>query len=358
MRQIVLSMLAALAVFSASAQDGCRWIDGASMHVYGKVVDSTASHYGRLPKSCEGLSREPVWQLGQNSAGLYLRFRTDAPEIKVKWATVGIAGMNHMALTGARGVDLYALEEDGIWRYVGVGRPNTAVRETVASLISGMECGLREYMLYLPLYDSVESLSIGVPENSVFEESSDPVGGQIVFYGTSITQGGCASRPGMCYTSIIGRHLGREVVNLGFSGNGRLDLEIAELMASMPAPSAYVLDYAGNAFVEDMVERDRKFFDILRSAHPDTPIIITGARYHILTRNNVYAYKSVAAKDERLQTFWSELMETGDENIWFVPSEEMSDASAEESVDGIHLTDLGMVHLAAVVENYLRIALE
>ena len=143
--------------------------------------------------------------------------------------------MNHMALTGIKGLDLYCLE-DTVWRFAGVGRPSG--KENKATLVAHMEPKMREFLLYLPLYDGITDLKIGVDSLSeiLLPAINLPVREKpIVFYGTSILQGGCATRPGMAHTNILSRWLNRETINLGFSGNGLLDVEIAEIMAHIDA---------------------------------------------------------------------------------------------------------------------------
>ena len=172
-----------------------------------------------------------------------------------------------MAATGIRGVDLYWLN-DGKWQFAKCGRP-AKEKHTEATIISNMEPVEREWMLYLSLYDGVTDVKIGIAPDSYIEQpkvNSPAAGNQIVFYGTSIMQGGCVSRPGALATSMISRKLDREVINLGFSGNAFLDLEIAELMAQVESPSLYVLDYVPNSTADKINELGEKFFYILRNA--------------------------------------------------------------------------------------------
>ena len=177
-----------------------------------------------------------------------------------------------MTPTGTKGLDLYTWV-DGAWRFVNSGRPTGKVNQ--ATIIANMEPVEREYMLYLPLYDGVISLSIGIDAEASISvpRTAIPVRTKpIVFYGTSILQGGCANRPGMAHTNIISRRLNREIVNLGFSGNALLDYEIAEVMSSVDA-GVYVLDFVPNASSDQIYEKMETFYRILRDKHPRTPII-------------------------------------------------------------------------------------
>ena len=137
--------------------------------------------------------------------------------------------MNHQTLTGTRGLDLYVLSDKGEWRYLASGLPSLNSKDCEQKVVGSMEAKWREYMLYLPLYDGLTKLEVGVDAQAVLEAPKVDLPRHdkpIVMYGTSILQGGCANRPGMAHTSILSRRFNREVINLGFSGNALLDLEI------------------------------------------------------------------------------------------------------------------------------------
>ena len=259
-------------LLAASTHAQLLYHDASAFPLLGKATDATLTRYERLPASLESVSRKPLWDLGRNSAGLALRFRSNSTCIGAKWEVRDNRSMNHMTPTGIKGLDLYCLQ-DGKWVFAGSGRPQGKVNE--ATIVKNMDPEEREYLLYLSLYDGVTSLAIGVDSLSTLEQPTVdlPVREKpVVFYGTSILQGGCASRPGMAHTNILERWLNRECINLGFSGNALLDLEIAELIATVDA-SMFVLDFLPNATVEQMKERAEKFYSIVRSKHPETPIL-------------------------------------------------------------------------------------
>ena len=197
---------------------------------------------------------------------------------------------------------------------------------------------MREYMLYLPLYDGVSYMEFGVPQDCVIarpEVNSPKEGKAIVAYGTSITQGGCASRPGMNYLSILSRKLDREFVNLGFSGNGNLDLDVAQVIADSDNVGCVVFDYVGNASAEDIEERGEKFYRIIRNAHPDIPIIFLGERIY---PNQVPDRTEPALANVAL---FKHLKELGENNIYSTPVFDERDEYRDCTVDGHHLTDYG-----------------
>ena len=185
-----------------------------------------------------------MWNLSHNSAGLIIRFRSNSAKITVRYTVGGAMNMPHMPSTGVSGVDLYAKNSDGTWLW-SAGR--FSFGDTVVYQYTGIDPKDiyhnhgREYRLYLPLYNSVRWMEIGVPDTSSLSFLPLRAEKPVVVYGTSIAQGGCASRPGMAWTAILGRSLDRPLINLGFSGNGRLEKELTGLLTEVDA-SLYILD--------------------------------------------------------------------------------------------------------------------
>jgi lysophospholipase L1-like esterase len=311
----------------------------------GKISDATETHYERLPARLKDVTRPPVWYLGKNTAGLTVRFCSDSRQISVRWETLNDYTMNHMAPTGIKGLDLYCLE-DGVWIYANTARPTAKKSEAV--LASGMEKKEREWMLYLPLYDGIVSIEIGIESLAYISQPKINLPFHtkpIVAYGTSILQGGCASRPGMAHTNILQRMLNREVINLGFSGNGQLDYEIAELMAECDA-SLFILDFVPNASVGQIHEKTEKFYRILRDKHPDTPMMFIEDPIFPVARYNLNMQNEVEKKNNALRTVFDGLKAKGETNIYLISSAEMIGTDGEATVDGIHFTDLGFLRYA------------
>ena len=235
------------------------------------IADSLKENpYDRLPISYKSIVREPVWDLSKNSAGLSIRFKTNSSLIRVKWKVLNDESMNHMTETGIKGVDLY-FNNAGFWQYIGSGRPYEE-KKNDQLIIENMKPKMREYRLYLPLYDGTEELEVGIDSLSIMEKPVKYAEKPIVFYGTSITQGGCATRPGMAHTNIISRKLNVECINYGFSGNGRMEAEIAELIADIDA-KFYVIECMANVSKDQIKENTIPLVNIIREKHPKTPIL-------------------------------------------------------------------------------------
>lgn len=344
-------------------KDGVAWFGAHDIGVEGQAWSDTESPFDRLPARAKEQVRASVWGLSKQSAGLCVRFVTDAATIHARWTlTSARLEMNHMPATGVSGIDLYANtktvdETGGKLRWLAVGRP-TAKSNSV-KLVSGIPKGTREYMLYLPLYNGVESVEIGIPkEASIWKPKARQSRLKpIVFYGTSITQGGCASRPGMVHTAILGRWLDAPVVNLGFSGNGRMEAEVATLMADIDA-SVFVIDCLPNISAGDVTTRTEPLVKILRKAHPTTPIVLVEDRSYTDSfflaskrERNLTSRVALKAVFERLKT-------SGDENLYYIAGEDLIGDDGEGTVDSSHPTDLGFLRQSEAFMKVLRPILE
>ena len=361
MKQMFKSiLLAGILVFSSMILNAQNvvYTDASAFPVYGKVSDQTNTRYERLPSQLQGVSRDPVWYLGQHSAGLYIRFRSNSTSIHARWTSTFNNTMTHMTDTGTKGLDLYAIV-DGQWKHVCSAQPQGGSSER--KIIGNMDPVEREYMLYLSLYDGVSSLEIGVDEGATLEQPAVDRPSRekpIVMYGTSILQGGCANRPGMAHTNIISRRLDREVINLGFSGNALLDMEIAELMASVEDPGLFVLDYAPNAFADMIDENGEKFFRVIRDAHPDVPVIFIEDVIFPHTIFDKAILKQVVGKNEAQKRLFDKLKKAGEKKIYYISADGMIGDDGEATVDAIHFTDLGMMryvdHVLPTIQKALK----
>ncbi len=341
------------------AEKSIRWYDARELNLEGKGWSETKTYFDRLPAKAEGIVRPPVWDLSRHSAGLCIRFATDATTIHARWTlTSGQLAMPHMPATGVSGLDLYARAEDGHYRWVAVGQPGSD-RSNTAILASGLPEGRREYLLYLPLYNGVSALEIGVPGDRTIVSRPGPTSVQlkpIIFYGTSITQGGCASRPGMVHTAILGRRLDRPVINLGFSGNGRMEPEMANLLAELD-PAVYVLDCLPNMSGPEVEQRVEPFVRILRKAHPTTPIVLAEDR----TYTNAWILPGARHRNTScraaLKVAYDHLVGAGVKGLHYLPGDPQIGDDGEATVDGSHPTDLGFLRMADAFEKTLRTAL-
>lgn len=340
MKRLTFTVLAICMALCANAQDGWKYVCIDSFPLYGTAAVGASNRFSRLPDSLKGKVRDELWDLGQHTPGLTLRFRSDASQIKMKWRSLNKFSMNHMTPTGIRGLDLYTLTADSDWVFVGSARPSLSNRHNESVVMRNMDPEMREYMLYLSLYDGVDSIYVGVDSAATVEMPAVGLPSRqkpVVMYGTSILQGGCANRPGMAHTCILQRMLNREVINLGFSGNGRLDPEIARLMASVDA-GLYVIDVMPNVTTEQFVERIGPFYQILRAARPDTPILLVENPEFPDIRFNKRTRDDNIEENAAMRAFYEA---ANDPNMYYFYSADVLKGNVEATVDNAHFTDLG-----------------
>jgi lysophospholipase L1-like esterase len=339
----------------AKAEDNSEvlWYDIQLLRVEGQGWSETKAKFDRLPAKAEGVVRDAVWGLSRHSAGIAARFKTDATTIFARWSlTSSGLGMPHMPATGVSGLDLYVKTESGKWRWLANGRP-TAFPDNQVTLAQSIPDGDREYMLYLPLYNGVTAVEIGVEKSRYLEQLPRPEGTKpIVFYGTSITQGGCASRPGMVHTSILGRRLNRPVINLGFSGNGKMEQEVADLLAELDV-AVYVIDCLPNMNADEVAARTEPLVHTLRKAHPTTPILLVEDRSY----SDSFLIESKRQRNETsrkvFRAAYERLVAEGVTQLAYLEGEHLLGDDGEDTVDSSHPTDLGFMRMADAFEPVL-----
>ena len=320
------------------------WHNVADWGVEGKGWQETARYYDRLPAKAEGVVRPPVWSLSRHSAGMCVRFETDASAISARYTLLsGNLALPHMPATGVSGLDLYAQADDGHWGWVGVSRPNA--KEMTVKLASGLLPGRRAYMIYLPLYNGVESLEIGVPAKAALKPLDPRTEKPIVYYGTSIAHGACSSRPGMSFSAILGRWLDRPVINLAFSGNGRMDPEVGDLLAELD-PAVYVVDCLPNMQADSIAQRTEPLIRKLRAARPDVPIVMVEDRTYSNTPFLSGRRERHTTSRAAFKKAYDKLTADGVKGLHYVEGEHLLGHDREATTDGSHPSDLGMMRMA------------
>ena len=340
-----------LASLSKDSAKDLRWFDARELTVEGKGWTNTAAFFDRYPAKAGKIVRSAVWDLSRDSAGMAVRFVTDAPAITARWVLrKEMLAMPHMPATGVSGLDLY-IKEDGRWQFAGRAPARALTNEF--SLIHNRRPVKREFLLYLPLYNGVKTLELGVPASAQFEAAPVRPQKPMVFYGTSILQGGCASRPGMAYPAIIGRHLDWPTINLGFSGNAISEPEVAQLLAELD-PAVYVLDALPNMTTAAVTERIEPFVKTLRQAHPKTPIVLVEEETYANAKFVQFQHERNVKNNAALKAAYQRLRKAGVRNLYYIPADNLLGNDGEGTVDGVHPTDLGFLRMADTIGPVLR----
>jgi len=313
--------------------------------------------YRRLPLKSSWPIPPAVDTLANNTAGGQIRFQTDSPVIQLKVTLLGPSNMYHMPATGQSGFDCY-VGPVGRCCYLATAAGKPSDVEYQATLLNLPEKKMRLITIYFPLYQGVKNLLLGLSPDARLLPPPVFSGGRIIVYGTSITQGGCASRPGMAYTNILSRRFNHEFINLGFSGSGRGEPEMARIISEIPGPACYLLDYEANA--PDLRASLPEFIRILREKYARIPILVISripfARicHEPAVRNNYFRSRNYQAR------LVEKLQDQGDKFIFFQDGSRLLGKKdwQECTVDGVHPTDLGFLRMAdnltPVLKNILK----
>lgn len=348
-----LTLSLSLVSSPSSAQDAVVWTPFHDLRVEGQAFADLRHPFDRLPERAHGIVRDRVWELSEQSAGICARFVTDAQSIRCRWGLRSATlAMPHMPATAVSGVDLFVRDEEGTWRWLACPRPTA--QEMEVTLISGMLPGEREYLLYLPLYNGVEHCEISVPEGAKLEPGpprTEEHAKPILFYGTSITHGACASRPGSCHAALVGRWFDRPVLNFGFSGNGRMEETVGRFLAELD-PAVFVIDCLPNMNGAQVAERVEPLVKQLRKARPNTPIVLVEDRSFANTFLLPNRQRHHEASRRALRAGYERLLEAGVSHLSYVEGADL--LGNEETVDGSHPSDLGFVHQAEVLSSALE----
>lgn len=335
-------------------RDGMKFYDVTEkpFKIYGLIKpDENCGMFKRMPPEIAEKVSESVRDLNVNTAGGRVRFKTNSPYIAIHAEFPYAGRMTHFAITGSVGFDLYN-EVDGVERYAGTFIPpwsDTPLKEYESIIDLGE--GTHSVTINFPLYSAVSKLYIGLDEKSdIFEHDEYKHAEPVVYYGSSITQGGCASRPGMNYESIISRDLDTDYVNLGFSGSAKAEDAIAEYISGLKM-SVFVYDYDHNApSAEYLRNTHKKMFDKIRSVQPDLPIVIMSAPV-IDNADAKWTERKGIVRDT-----YREAVDAGDKNVYFIDGATLllPYAKYDGTVDGCHPTDLGFTCMAKNVEKVLE----
>ena len=306
--------------------------------------DELKGTYYRLPERAKEVVRKPVWGLSRHSAGLSIVFRSNAPEIKVRYAVTEGFAMAHMPATGKSGVDLYATDANGKLRWCAA---KYAFGDTITytyshlSYVTDPKQGY-EYQLFLPPYNEIKWLEIGVDKEYTLRFFPASKEKPIVLYGTSIAQGACASRPGMVFGNIINRTLQHPVVNLGFSGNGQMEPEVFDFLSEIDA-KMFILDNMPNMNKERtglIYERATNGIRKLRQKS-NAPILLVEHNGYANEFSSLDAEDSYRKTNIELRRVYQTLKAEGIKELYYLTKEEIG-FTQDATVEAIHPSDLGM----------------
>ncbi len=319
--------------------------------IYGLYSPEAETDFKRMPDDVALNVNEGVAALYKNTAGGRVRFSTDSPYVAIHAEMPTMAKMSHFSLTGSCGFDIYVDEKNGDSHFKGVLKPPFHATGGFESKITFEQKKLRNITIYFPTYSNVKKLYIGLSDSSFLGKglkykSKNPV----VYYGSSITQGGCSSRPGNTYQSIVTQRMNIDHINLGFSGSARGEQLMAEYISKLKM-SAFVMDYDHNSpSAEHLSETHYRLYETVRKANKNIPIII-------MSKSDFLAdYQESVLRRMVVFDTYQRAISQGDEKVYFIDGESVFRGPYENicTVDGVHPTDMGFALMADAVENTLK----
>lgn len=347
--------------FKIASFDGydSEWFD---VHCEPFKIDGIAVHdrnkpFCRIPENILKDFSEGINFLAHNTSGARLRFRTDSKHIALSADICYTEDFPHMPRTASSGFDLYVrFSPDEHYSFIKPFMPQTSKDMTINGIADVKSDGkLYEVTINFPLYAGVSRINIGLEKGSVIKPPLPyKIEKPFLFYGSSITQGACASRPGNAYTTILSRWFDADYLNFGFSGNAKGEENMAAFLSEFD-PSIFFLDYDHNApDTEHLKATHEKFFNIIRKAHPQLPIII-------ITKPDFDSDKS--ANDERRRIIfktYENAVSSGDKNVYFIDGELLFGQSDRDgcTVDICHPNDLGFMRMAECISKTVKDIIE
>ena len=346
MKRLLLSLTALLTVcFSAEAQEEKKYehlnfVDATTLNICGHTQRTDKSPYHRFDWSLYGFQSEIIRRYATYSTGLYVMFRTNSTTIAATWENGPCHLRTNTTVMAQMGLDLY-VKENGKWRYCQVGIPaaNTKITKRTRTLIENMSGKMREYMLYLPLFCEIKSLSIGVDKDAKIEAIPSPYKYKVINYGTSITHGVAVSRPAMTWPARMSRNLGIEFVNAGFSGQGKMQPTFVSLFTQCEA-DAFLCYCFGNPTTKQIEERVDFFVDELVKAHPGKPIIFIKFLHEEAVHYDLKKRATIAEKSVVVERKMAEICKRH-KDVYYLNEPFAYGEDYEGIADLSHITDQG-----------------
>jgi len=342
---------------TAVVSNDVKWIDGKYLPIEGRAFDDTEHYYDRLPANVTTNVNGGVRAMKHHTSGMLFRFESDSPFVTFQWRPYSdTLSEPNMAAPAVSGVDVYVWE-GARWRYRATGMIWNSKTKVGGVTVNGHK-GAR-YIMNLPLYNGIRWCRLGISPKATVKPFPHTSGVEkpVVFYGTSITQGGCASRPGLGFVNWVGRRLDVPVVGLGFAGCGKMEYEMSEHLARIDA-SCYVIDCVWNVKGAEMKARLEPFVRNLRAKRPDVPIVFAeGGSFEFVPRKDDDPHARIETQEIHQRAVYEKLVAEGWKKLFFLSKNGMYDDSFEGSMDRVHPNDLGMKTMTDAFAKAVREAL-
>lgn len=338
---ILLFVLANFQIINAQNNSKLTYHNTDKLFLYGKAFQ-TPQQFHRVDTALYNDLPQAVKSLLTNSAGLAIAFKTNSKTIGAKWCVTDRRAAVNMTPIAQKGLDLY-IKKDGKWQFAGVGKPSKTCSEGV--IVKAMDEGEKECLLFLPLYDELKSIEIGIDEGATISAIANPFKKRIVIYGSSIVHGASAGRPGMAYPAILSRKTGLYFMNLGISGNAKMEKSAAKMVSDIDA-DAFVLDCIPNPNPTQIKERTEDFAKIIRQKHPKAPIIFVETIIREHSYFDLAVQRVVKGQNEEVNAAFARLKASGMKDIYLIKAQNLLGDDHDGTTDGTHPNDLGFYRMS------------
>ncbi|MBE8713035.1 SGNH/GDSL hydrolase family protein [Sphingobacterium hungaricum] len=344
-KSVSIFILILCLAYSAFAQKKSIYYPIDEKFMIGKI-EKTPELFHRIDTSAYAGLPKRVSYLATHAAGLAVGFKSSSTKIRLKWCVKGNGANGNLTPIAQKGFDLY-IKHNGKWQFAGAAAPKDTCSDV--EIISNMDGSEKEFLLYLPLYDELKNLEVAVDENTTISAIAQPFKRRILVYGSSIVQGASASRPGLNYTSILTRNTGYQFLNLGFSGSAKMEPEVANMVASIPA-DVYLLDCIPNSSPEEITARTNYLVKTIRQKHPSAPIILMQSLVREHGYFNAKVGTHVSDQNRAAQAEYQRLLQEGITDLYFLPSTNFLGHDHEGTVDGTHPNDIGFERMVKDIQ--------
>ena len=324
-----------------------KYTDARNLLMVGKAC-SSKEYYHRLDTALFKDLPPKIKYLSTFSCGLAIGFMTNSSVIAAEWEVKPDKPSPNLSAIAHKGLDLY-IERNGIWEFAGVGKPELNSTRSKSIIVQEMDDTPKKCLLYLPLFSETKTLKIGVEEGSEIVALPYPFEKKVLVYGSSIVHGAEASRAGTTYVAKLSRRTGIDFINLGFSGNARMENSMADCLADIKA-DAYILDCVPNATAQQISERTAYLVETIRNKHPEAPIIVMQSIAMDIGNFNLKIKSDLRIKDETIRNEVEKLCKRGVKKLYFIEGKDLIGKDHVGTGDGIHPNDLGFERMAAYLE--------
>lgn len=329
----------------ALAQDKLSFVSASELTQLGQLLP-VKNQFHRVDTAQFPALPKIVKHLLTQSAGKAVLFKTNSTTIGAKWCVSTKKQLVNLTPMAQKGLDLY-IKKNGEWIFAGVGRPKQSCNNEI--IVANMDSTEKECLLYLPLYDETFSLEVGVDEGSQIAGIKSPFKKRVLIYGSSITQGASASRPGMAYPALLSRATGIEFLNLGLSGSAKMEPEVADMVALIPA-DAYILDCVPNSSAVQITERTSYLVNAIQKKNPHAPVIIIQSMVREQGNFDTHSAEFVGSQNLAMQQQYEALVKRGVNNLYFIRETDFLGTDHEGTIDGTHPNDLGFNRFLQIIQ--------